>query len=186
MKPQTNHLGDNPENEYVNQEIAVALLDGKVIKGHGKICHGMNGKDADLDPEGQCVVDEIVIIDPVHEDTMFLELHISRYVNICTPTDEDEERERLMQEHAESIIMFADEYTGEWTGSDYWCFSFTEVIRVPLTVEEFETPDLGLLADRCANAIYNSEEGKAFENFAKRTNKLIDNLYELSNDALGI
>ena len=186
MKTQTNHLGDNPDNEYVNQEIAIALLDEKVIKGHGKRCCGMNGKNADLDPEGQCVVDQIAIIDPVHEDTLFIELYLNRYVNICTPTHEDEERERIMQEHAETIIMYTDEYAGEWTGSDYWCFSFTEVLRVPLTVEEYENPNLELLADRCADAIYNSEEGKAFEKFAVGTNKSIDNLYDLSDDELAI
>lgn len=169
-----------------DQSIAIELLDGKVIKGYGSRCCGMNGKNADLDSEGQCVVDQIAIIDPVHSDTMFIELYLNRYVNICTPTHENEERERLMQEQAEAIIMYTDDYAGEWTGSDYWCFNFTEVLRVPLTVEEYENPVLSNLADRCADAIYNSQEGKAFEKFAADTNKLIDNLYELSNNDLVI
>jgi hypothetical protein len=186
MKTQTNHIEDNPDNECTNQDIAIALLDEKVIRGYGRRCCGMNGKNADLDPEGQCVVDQIAIIDPVGSDTLFIELYLNRYVNVCTPTDEDEQREQLLQECAENIILMTNEYSGEWTGSDYWCFNFTEVLRVPLTVEEYDNPDLVLLAERCADAIYNSEEGKEFEAFAKNLNESIDSLHNLCNTDLGI
>lgn len=186
MKTLTNHIGDNPDNECTNQDIAIALLDEKVIKGFGRKCCGMNGKHADLDPSGQCVVDQIAIIDPVGEDTLFIELYLNRYVNICIPTDEDQEREKLLQECAESIILLADKYSGEWTGSDYWNFNYTEVIRVPLTVEEYENPNLFLLADRCAEAIYKSKEGNEFEEFAEDLNEAIDCLHNLCNNDLGI
>jgi hypothetical protein len=186
MKTHTNYIGDNPDNECTNQEIAIALLDEKVIKGYGRKCCGMNGKNADLDPTGQCVVDQIAIIDPVNSDTLFIEMYLNRYANICIPTDEDEEREKLLQECAENIILMADQYSGEWTGSDYWCFNYTEVLRVPLTVEEYENPDLVVLAERCADAIYQSKEGLEFEGFAKDLNEAIDSLQNLCNTDLAV
>jgi len=186
MRTHTNHTGDNPDTDSVNQHIAEQLLNGKCLKGHGKVQHGMNGKDADLDPAGQCVIEEINIIDPVKSETMFIELHIARYANICTPTDDDEQREEVLQQCAENIVFGATEYSGEWTGSDYWCYSFQEVIRVPLLVAEYENPDFVILADRCADAVYNSPEGKNFEQFAIDLNKQIDNLYNLSDEDLGL
>lgn len=186
MKTLSDHIGDNPESECTNQEIAIALLDEKVIKGYGRKCCGMNGKNADLDPQGQCVVDQIAIIDPVKSDTLFIEMYLNRYVSVCMPTDDDEEREKVLQECAENIILMADEYSGEWTGSDYWNFNFTEVLRVPLTVEEYDNPDLIALAERCADAIYSSEEGKQFEDFAETLNEAIDSLHKLCDTDLGI
>jgi hypothetical protein len=56
-----------------------------------------------------------------------------------------------------------------------------EIIRVPLTVDEYENPDLDKLAERCSNAIFNSEEGKAFETFATDLNKAIDDLYKIED-----
>lgn len=188
MKTHSNHIADNPDFNNVNQFIAQQLLNGKSIRGYGKSQHGMNGKDADLDSEGQCVIEEIVITDPVNSETMFVELHVYRYVSICTPTDEDEKREEALQAYAEFIVMDANAYSGEWTGSDYWSYSMNEVIRVPLSVEEYENADenLDTLAERCATAVYNSTEGKTFEKFAADLNKAIDDLHELTNEQLGI
>jgi hypothetical protein len=186
MRTSTNHLGSNPDADTVNQYIAEQLLNGKTIRGYGKSQHGMNGKDADLDAEGQCVIDSIEIVDPVGADTMFIELHINRYANICTPTDDNEDREEMLQECAENIVMSTYEYRGEWTGSDYWCFSYYEVIRVPLFVEEYEEPNLDALADRCAAAVNYSPAGKEFEQFASDLNRSIDELHNLTNDELGL
>lgn len=186
MTTHTNHLGDNPDLENINQTIAEHLLNGRTIRGYGKAGHGMNGKDADLDFCGQCVIEDIVIVDPVGSDTMFIELHINRYASICTPTDDDETREEALQECAESIVCDAWEYKGEWTGSDYWSFSYYEVIRVPLFVEEYEDPNFDSLADRCAAAVEYSPKGKEFEQFAIDLNKAIDELQNLTNDELGL
>lgn len=176
MRTHTNHLGDNPDMENVNQFIAEQLLFNKTIKGYGKVGHGMNGKDADLDDGGQCVVDEIFIIDPVKSNTMFIEMHIERYASICTPCHDDEEKEIEMQEVAEMIIMDHCEYEGEWTGSDYWSYKTKEIIRVPLTVDEYENPDLDILSKRCADAIYNSKEGSEFEEYVTNLNKKIESI----------
>jgi len=186
MKTSIDYLGDNPDNECTNQDLAISLLHDKVIVGHGRKGHGMNGKDADLDPQGQCVIDQVAIIDLIKSDTLFIEIYTNRYVNVCTPTDEDEEREEVLQECAEAIILMNDEYSGEWTGSDYWCFTMNETIRVPLSVEEYEHPNLEMLADRCAEAVYNSPSGKDFELFASSLNEAIDCLHKLCNNDLGI
>jgi len=183
-----NYIGDNPDNECTNQAIAIELFDNKTIKGYGCKQHGLNGKNADLDNTGQCAVDQIAIIDPVGKDsdTMFIRLYLNRYVNICQPTDDDEYREAAMQKIADEIILSTDEYSGEWTGSDYWCFSMNEVIDVPLSVEEFDNPDLKMLADRCIEWVSNSEKGRNFEDFAKNLNESIDSLYKMCNTDLGL
>jgi hypothetical protein len=180
------YLGDNPDNECTNQDIAIALLDNKTIKGYGRRQHGLNGKDADLDNAGQCAVDQIAIIDPNGADTMFIRIYLNRYASICQPTDDDEYREAAMQKIAEEIILMTDEYSGEWTGSDYWSFSMNEVIDVPLTVDEFDNPNLELLAERCTDWVHNSEEGKNFEEFATNLNKSIDQLYDMCDTDLGL
>jgi hypothetical protein len=178
MKTHNNHLGDNEDMDNINQDIAFQIYQSETIKGHGRVGYGMNGKDADLDCNGQCSVQSIVIIDPVNSDTMFIEIELYRYVSICTPTHEDEETERKLQDMAESIIIDTTEYRGEWTGSDYWMFSMEEVIRVPLLVEEYENPNYQELAARCAYTIYNSSEGQKFETFACNLNQTIDKLSE--------
>ena len=186
MRTSTNHLGDNSDMENVSQSIAELLLDRKTIRGHGKPGHGMNGKDADLDEGGQCVIEEINIIDPVGSDTMFMELVILRYANICAPTDEDEAREEALHETAMNIVCDAWEYQGEWSGSDYWSFNYFETIRVPLMVEEYENPNLDALADRCAVAVEYSPKGKEFEQFATDLYNAVEDLHKLTNEELGI
>lgn len=181
MRTHANHLGSNPDLDNVNQFIATELLQDRVIKGYGKRGHGMNGKDADLDEYGQCIVEEMYITDPVHSETMFIEMKINRYASICTPTDDDEVREEKLQNMAEEIVMCACEYSGEWTGSDYWQYDMQEIIRVPLSVEEYENPNLDELAQRCSNAIEASKEGKDFEKFATDLNKSIDELYKIED-----
>lgn len=176
MRTHNNHLGSNEDMDNVNQDIAFHIHQSEIIRGHGRIDHGMNGKDADLDCRGQCSVQSVIITDPVKSDTMFIEIELYRYANICTPTHEDEKTEQQLQDMAEFIVMDSTEYRGEWTGSDYWTFSMQEVIRVPLLVEEYENPNYEELAARCANAIYNSSEGQQFENFACNLNQTIDQL----------
>jgi hypothetical protein len=177
-------MENNTDLENLDQYIANQLLDNKTIKGYGKAGHGMNGKDADLDDVGQCTVEDIFIVDTVDSDTMFIELHINRYASICSPTDDDEDKEEFMVDAAECIVMSATEYRGEWTGSDYWSFSTEETIRVPLEVEEYENPNLEVLSQRCADAIYNSDEGKDFEEFCTSLNKAIEDLQQLSIEDL--
>jgi hypothetical protein len=178
-------IGNDP-----SQSIAEALLDDQTILGHGRRQHGLNGKNADLDKGGQCVIKSITILDPVKSDTLIISIEVQHYANICTPTDDDEKREKSLQENAEFLVMDACAYSGEWTGSDYWCFSHNETVKVPLTLDEYEEDtneeNLKLLAERCADAVYNSSEGNDFETWSGELWQSVEDLHKLTNEALGI
>lgn len=169
-----------------SQIIAEALRTEKSIVGYGRTQHGMNGKDADLDAGGQCAIRSVAIIET---NTLFIELHIERYANICIPTDDDKNRQDALQENAQFIIEDATAYPGEWTGSDYWCFNMEETLRVPLSLEEYERETRGKnidrLASRCAKFIRKSKEGRAFERWAAELYHRVNALHKLTNAELG-
>jgi hypothetical protein len=76
---------DTPD-DTPNQTINEKLCDGTVLIGYGKRGHGMNGKDADLDRIGQCVVRQLVTEDPIGSDTLRIAIHLRLYACICAPS----------------------------------------------------------------------------------------------------
>ena len=85
MKTPTLH---NDELELVSQTINDKLCDGTILIGYGKRGHGMNGKDADLDSIGQCLVKSLETVDPVHADNMKVLIHLHLYATVCAPSHE--------------------------------------------------------------------------------------------------
>ena len=171
-----------PPDQGPSQSIATALRHDRTIVGYGRQQHGMNGKDADLDPAGQLMVKGIQILDPIKSKHMEIEIAMLAYADVCEPCDDDEAKQEAMRETAQDIVCEADAYAGEWTGSDYWCFSHPFTVRVRLTVEEYEKGDgeknISRLADRVAKAIYSNKEGRDFARFAIRLNKQLDDLHK--------
>lgn len=72
-----------------NQTIHDNLCDGTILIGYGKRGHGMNGKDADLDRTGQCLVTSLETVDPIGANSMRVDIHLRLYASICAPTGED-------------------------------------------------------------------------------------------------
>lgn len=174
------------------QTINEKLCDGTILIGYGKPGHGMNGKDADLDRHGQCLVKELRTVDPVGADTMRVDIHLHLYADVCEPYIEwtgdipENVAEGMSEEAmdiATEIVCDCWEYEGEWTGSDYWCFWTDVVLSVRLEVEEYEEieagyePTLQAIAQRIANAIYEgNEETKKFEKTMASLNDAINEL----------
>ena len=84
-----------PPDDAPNQTINELLCDGTILIGYGKRGHGMNGKDADLDRIGQCLVTELVTEDPVGADTMRVAINLRLYACICAPSRDGIEFEDL-------------------------------------------------------------------------------------------
>ncbi len=78
-----------------NQTINAKLCDGTILIGYGKRGHGMNGKDADLDRVGQCLVTELVTEDPVGATQMRVLIRLRLYACICAPSYGGIEFEKL-------------------------------------------------------------------------------------------
>jgi hypothetical protein len=168
------------------------IRDERTIKGYGRAQHGFNGKNADLDAEGQCVVKSLVIEDPVGAKDMRIAINLHLYADVCEPylepregeTEEDfEQRQSNAMDVATEIVCDTQAYSGEWTGSDYWCFSHDETLYVPLTVDEFdllESKDqatIDSITDRVAKAILvGSEDMRDFEQTMSQLNKEINEL----------
>ncbi|MGL5018001.1 MAG: hypothetical protein ACRDBP_07700 [Luteolibacter sp.] len=77
--------GSTPD-DAPDQTINEKLCDGTILIGYGKRGHGMNGKDADLDRIGQCLVTKLVTEDPVGADSMRVAIHLRLYASICSPS----------------------------------------------------------------------------------------------------
>lgn len=71
-----------------NQTINDKLCDGTILIGYGKVGHGMNGKDADLDRIGQCLVKSLETIDEVGAANMEVLIHLRLYATVCAPSYE--------------------------------------------------------------------------------------------------
>jgi hypothetical protein len=69
-----------------NQTINAKLCDGTILIGWGKRGHGMNGKDADLDRVGQCLVTSLETVDPIGAKEMRVDIHLRLYASICCPS----------------------------------------------------------------------------------------------------
>jgi hypothetical protein len=56
------------QDKAPQQTINEKLCDGTILIGYGKRGHGMNGKDADLDRIGQCLVTSLETVNPGGRD----------------------------------------------------------------------------------------------------------------------
>ena len=92
------------------QTIDEKLCDGAILIGYGKAGHGMNGRDADLDRVGQCVVESLVTLDPIREATMKIAINLKLYASLSYPSYEDLDgyRERMSDEEKELYSKFVD------------------------------------------------------------------------------
>ena len=145
----------------------------------------MNGKDADLNYGGQQLVESLVIIDPTGEESMKVEINLYLYASICEPVleTEDEKKQKEASEWAEALVCDENQYSGEWTGSDYWQFHTNIKTSVSLSVDEYESVDNGnaQTLDAIARRIYdecmNNEEALAFEESMSDLAKSVDEIH---------
>jgi len=70
------------------QTINGKLCDGTILIGYGKRGHGMNGKDADLDRIGQCLVRSLTTIPTEDPANHKVRINLRLYASICAPTGE--------------------------------------------------------------------------------------------------
>ena len=74
--------------DEIEQTINDKLCDGTILIGYGKRGHGMNGRDADLDSIGQCLVKSLETVDPIGADNMKVLIHLRLYATVCAPSGE--------------------------------------------------------------------------------------------------
>ena len=181
--------------EPLNQTLANDLKTDYTIIGYGRKQHGLEGKDADLDPSGQCVVDKIELME--NPQGLFLKVDFHRYANVCEPCrveDESDEDYEMIRDVASDIVCDEMNFSGEWTGSDYWCFSSGPMsVEVAVASELFALYNKGnakslipiqlwmdgivaMLAGKIVRAIYNHEVGKSFTASMRDLNKAIGNI----------
>lgn len=99
-----------PPDDAPNQTINELLCDGTILIGYGKRGHGMNGKDADLDRIGQCLVTELVTEDPVGADTMRVAINLRLYACICAPSHDGIEFSELHEWWSPELKEFFKEH----------------------------------------------------------------------------
>lgn len=149
-----------------NQTINEKLCDGRILIGYGKAGHGMNGKNADLDRVGQCLVKELVTEDPIGAKEMRVAINLYLYATICAPSydsldyyrekmsdetktalsgildveDDEEFLEYLKDQACMTVCGMHHDVGGEieWDGDDSWCGGIDVTLYVPLTVDEYE------------------------------------------------
>lgn len=166
-------------------EFSEAVL-AALNKGWVRAGHGMNGKNADLDPGGQLTIEHIEVLDLVKRDNLVVRATIKQYANICAPTDDNDKREKALQQNAEFIVCECTAYSGEWTGEDYWCFHRNGTVEIECTVDEMEENKAADIAERLAKAIMANPEVKAFEERMIELYREVDALHKLTNKQLGI
>jgi hypothetical protein len=108
---------DNPyasatPDDSPNQTINDKLCDGTILIDYGKAGHGMNGKHADLDSCGQCLVTELVTVDPVGADNMRIDIHLRLYATICAPSYDSIDYDGLKAKASPESKEFLREYYG--------------------------------------------------------------------------
>jgi len=79
------------------QTINSKLCDGTILIGYGKRGHGMNGKDADLDRVGQCLVTSLETVDPYESKDMRVDINLRLYASVCAPSGESFNFEALRE-----------------------------------------------------------------------------------------
>lgn len=180
------------DDEEPAQTINAKLCDGTILIGYGKPGHGMNGKDADLDRGGQCLLKSLVTQDPVGAKKMRVQINLHLYANVCEPyveqndgeSDEDyDARRSSAMDVATEIVSDEQRYDGEWTGSDYWSFRTDVTLYVPLSLDEYEWIEAGRektlarIAARISRAICKgSKEIKEFETAMAALSDAIDKI----------
>lgn len=187
MKGHTDYLmsGSDDGSDTELYKFAQAILQ-EIETNYGRKNHGLFGKDADLDPGGQLKVKEIRVLDLVKRTNLVVRAEVYQYANICTPTDDNEKRQEALQEHAQFLIEDFTQYEGEWTGSDYWCFSRKANIETECTVDELEENQVKKVAERLVKAIQSNAQVKEFCLAVTDLYNDINNLHKLSNKDLNI
>lgn len=133
----------------INERLDAHVIGDSIIRGYGKPGHGMNGKDADLDRVGQCVVNKAECRLKDDDGTPVVDLHLRLYASICAPCygnldhyrsimpyeverqlkaaididlDDDDALIKLLREQAEVIVRGMDPETGDfmWDGDGSW------------------------------------------------------------------
>jgi hypothetical protein len=141
----------------------------------GRVGHGLCGKDADLDPGGQIKVKGTFLI--LDHKPPYAVIRLSVYANICRPEDEEQ------AEIADELVFDENSYPGEWTGSDYWCFSLQEegyemkveyphIDPIETEPEDINKEELAMFANK---AIFSDPKIKAFQDCMSNLSKAIDN-----------
>jgi len=102
----------NPDDDYVD-ELAVTyhILNEKVrndraLRNHGRVQHGMNGKDADLYGCGQCVVTELVPVDDPKSAGFRIDICLQLYATICAPSVEGFNYEAVIKNASEEDLEY--------------------------------------------------------------------------------
>ena len=124
------------EHDRVRETIADAIHDGLTLLGYGRRQHGLRGKDADLDPGGQIVIESVFVTD-LPTEGLFIGADVLCVANICAPYSPGPDSESIKEE----IVVTWDYPGGEWTGSDYWQFLCRAVVTAPLFDAEYDDCD---------------------------------------------
>jgi hypothetical protein len=75
------------QDKAPQQTINEKLCDGTILIGYGKRGHGMNGKYADLDRVGQCLVTSLETVNPGGRDFQ-VNINLRLYATVCAPSGE--------------------------------------------------------------------------------------------------
>jgi hypothetical protein len=94
------------------QTINDKLCDGTILIGYGKRGHGMNGRDADLDRIGQCLVKSLTTIAPEGCDHYKVLINLRLYASICAPTGEGIWWEELNESVSPELREFFKDHHG--------------------------------------------------------------------------
>lgn len=92
-----------------NDAPPIDLTDDRTLKGYGRRQHGLNGKDADLDPAGQNIVKEAYWFE---DGTIRISGH--RYASLVPDSEATDGELDIYTE-----LVCGCDYPGEW-GGDYW------------------------------------------------------------------
>jgi hypothetical protein len=156
---------DSPDDSP-KQTINEKLCDGTILIGYGKVGHGMNGKDADLDRVGQCLVTELETQDPIGAKEMRIAISLRLYATICCPSydsldfyrekmsdetrqalsgtldvDDDKDFLEYLREQATMVVCGMHHDVGgniEWDEDSQWSGGINVTLYVPLSVDEYE------------------------------------------------
>lgn len=104
-----------PSTDGPKQTINSKLCDGTILIGYGKRGHGMNGKDADLDRVGQCLVTSLETVDPIGGKDMRVDINLRLYASVCAPSGESFNFEALRENASPEL---RDYFKGEGVDID--------------------------------------------------------------------
>jgi hypothetical protein len=78
----------------------------RALRGYGRRDHGMNGKDADLESCGQCVVTELVPVNDPKSAGFRIDICLRLYATICAPCNEWFNYEAVIKNASEEDIQY--------------------------------------------------------------------------------